>query len=112
MNIPEKLEREPLPDVDTEAKNRLAQIMSNIESRFDGKKMLWFVMYELQEITSGRTIPDDKVIFNEADLKTLLYSHAIEKKEIRRIIAEIAHRARMALEASEKKAREQKRLKK
>lgn len=43
------------------------------------------------------------------DFKKILYSPELAKKESRRILAGIAHRARLAVERSEEKARQLKR---
>ena len=105
----ESSEGPALQEVDMEAKNRLAEILASLESRLDGKELVKFARYELQEISAGRVIPDDKTVFQIDDLRKILYTPDLNKKEVRRILADIAHRARKLLEISEAKTRETKR---
>lgn len=93
-------------DVNAEAKNRLAEILENIGSRLGGDDYCKIIRYELQEISGGKVIAEEEMVINMEELHTILYSPNIEKKEIRRIIANIARRARMAVERSTVKARE------
>ena len=51
-------------------------------------------------------MPQDTAIFQMDDLKKILYSPDLGKKEIRIIIAGIAHRARKVQESSDAKIRE------
>lgn len=95
-----------LTDVNSEAKNRLAQIIENIGSRLGGEEYCKIIRYELQEISGGKSITEEEMVINMEELHTILYSPNIEKKEIRRIIANIARRARIAVERSTVKARE------
>ena len=90
-----------LSPLDIEAKNRLAQILTSLESRFGGERLARLARYELQEISAGKTIPEDKAIFQMDYLQKLLYTSEMDKKESRRILADIAHRARKLLEKSE-----------
>lgn len=84
--VTESEAREPSQERHEEAKNRLAQIIESIESRFEGQEMANIIHYELQEIRAGRLSPEKAQVIDEKDFRTILYTDNLSKDEIRRIV--------------------------
>jgi hypothetical protein len=84
-----------------EAGKRLAEIISHLQPDLQP-----YLHYEIQELKEGKTVSPEDSVIDLPDLKKILYGSSLEKKEIRRIIASIRHRARAVQARSEAKARE------
>jgi hypothetical protein len=93
-------------EVQTEAKNRLSEILSHLQDDLQP-----YVRFELQELAGGKEMKAEEAIIDLGDLKTILYEPSVERKELRRIIASIRHRARAAQTRTEQKLRETERNK-
>ncbi len=93
-------------EIQTEAKNRLAEILSHLQDDLQP-----YVRFGLQELASGKEMKAGEAIIDLNDLKTILYEPSVEKKELRRIIGMIRHRARAVQTRTEQKLRETERNK-
>lgn len=104
LDTPLPPEEARAPEVQDEARFRLAQILDGLS-----KDHRPFVEFELQEIQNGNLPDPEKGILRIEELEKILYAEKLSRPDIRLIIAGIRHRADVALRASRQKAAEKRR---
>lgn len=104
LGVPLPSEEARVPEVQDEARFRLAEILDGLS-----KDHRPFVEFELQEIQHGNLPDPEKGILKIEELEKILYAEKLSKPDIRLIIAGIRHRADAALRASRQKAAEKRR---